>query len=152
MTEIRSLTDLAEYAQDQIDRITRMQQQLNDYVGEGESPRCLVHARTGPGGRVLDLRLSPDTLRLSPEGTAEEITARSPPPNATTRTAPTTSWPPSSRCALANRAPTSSTAACNASTSSPPTSNVSPSNATSATELSVATHAWLTCLELRKVG
>jgi hypothetical protein len=40
MTEIRSLTDLAEYAQDQIDRITRMQQQLNDYVGEGESPRA----------------------------------------------------------------------------------------------------------------
>jgi DNA-binding protein YbaB len=75
MTEIRNLTDLAEYAQDQIDRITRMQQQLNDYVGEGESPRRLVHARTGPGGRLLDLKLSPDTLRLSAEGAAEEITA-----------------------------------------------------------------------------
>lgn len=74
MTEIRNLTDLAAYAQDQIERITRMQQQLNECVGEGESPRRLAHARTGPGGRLLDLRLGTDVLRLSPEGAAEEIT------------------------------------------------------------------------------
>lgn len=75
MTEIRNLTELAEYAHDQIERITRMQQQLNDYIGEAESPRRLVRARTGPGGQLVDLHLTPDVLHLSPDGAAAEITA-----------------------------------------------------------------------------
>jgi DNA-binding protein YbaB len=75
MPEIRSLTDLAEYAQDQLDRIARMQRELADYAGEGESPRRLVHARTGPGGGLLDLRLDPDVLQLSTDGATQEITA-----------------------------------------------------------------------------
>jgi DNA-binding protein YbaB len=75
VTEIRNLDDLAAYAQDQVERITRMQQQLAEYEGEGESPGRLVNARTGPGGRLVDLRLDPDVLRMSPEGAAEEITA-----------------------------------------------------------------------------
>jgi DNA-binding protein YbaB len=75
VTEIRNLDDLAAYAQDQVDRITRMQRQLEEYVGDGESPRRLVRARTGPGGRLIELRLDPDVLRLSPEGAAEEIAA-----------------------------------------------------------------------------
>jgi DNA-binding protein YbaB len=75
VTEIRNLDDLAAYAQDQVERITRMQQQLAEYEGEGESPGRLVRARTGPGGRLVDLRLDPDVLRMSPEGAAGEITA-----------------------------------------------------------------------------
>lgn len=75
MTEIRNLTDLAEYAQDQIERITRMQQEMADYVGEGTSPERLVKARTGPGGQLVDLRLEPDVLRLHPEEAAAEIAA-----------------------------------------------------------------------------
>jgi DNA-binding protein YbaB len=75
MTEIRNLTDLAEYAQDQIDRITRMQRDLADHEGEGESPRGLVRARTGPGGALRDLHLTPDVLRLSPDEASAEITA-----------------------------------------------------------------------------
>jgi DNA-binding protein YbaB len=75
MTEIRNLTDLAEYAQDQVERITRMQQEIADQVGEGTSPRRLVTARTGPGGRVLDLKLDPDALRLPVADASAEITA-----------------------------------------------------------------------------
>lgn len=75
MTEIRNLTDLAEYAQDQIDRITRMQGDLADYQGAGESPQRLVRARTGPGGSLLDLTLTPDLMRLSPGDAAAEISA-----------------------------------------------------------------------------
>jgi hypothetical protein len=75
MTEIRDLGDLAEYAHDQIERITRMQRELADYVGEGESPQRLAKARTGPGGSLRDLRLTPGILRLSPEDAAAEITA-----------------------------------------------------------------------------
>jgi DNA-binding protein YbaB len=75
VTEIRTLTDLAAYAQDQIERLTRMQQDLAECVGEGESPGGLVSARSGPGGRLLDLRLDPETMQLSTEDAAAEITA-----------------------------------------------------------------------------
>jgi YbaB/EbfC DNA-binding family len=73
--EIRNLTDLAAYAQDQVERIARMQQDLEAAVGEGESPRRLARARTGPGGRLLELHLSPDAMRLPAEEAAAEITA-----------------------------------------------------------------------------
>lgn len=75
MTEIRNITDLAEYAQDQIERIGRMQRDLADYAGEGESPRRLVQARTGPGGSLLDLRISPEALRLPAADVTAEVTA-----------------------------------------------------------------------------
>lgn len=75
MPEIQNLTDLAAYAQDQVERIARMQQDLAEVVGEGESPRRLARARTGPGGRLLDLHLSPDAMRLPAEDAAAEIAA-----------------------------------------------------------------------------
>lgn len=75
MTQIRNLTDLAEYAQDQLDRISRMQRELADHVGEGESPGRTVRARTGPGGGLLELRLTPETLRMNTDDAAAEITA-----------------------------------------------------------------------------
>lgn len=75
MTDIGNLSDLAAYAQEQIERITGMQQDLAAATGEGESPGRLVRARTGPGGRLLDLQLSPATMRLSPAEAAAEISA-----------------------------------------------------------------------------
>jgi len=75
MTEIRNLDDLAAYAQEQVERITRMQQQLAEYEGAGESAGGLVRARTGPGGRLVGLRLDPEVMRMSPDAAAEEITA-----------------------------------------------------------------------------
>jgi DNA-binding protein YbaB len=70
-----SLTDLAAYAQEQVERLTRMQEDLAACVGEGESPGGLVSARTGPAGRLIDLRLDPDVLDLSTQDAAAEITA-----------------------------------------------------------------------------
>jgi hypothetical protein len=75
MTEIRNLTELAEYAQGQIERITRMHQQLNDYVGEAESPRRHVRARTGPGGKLLGLQITPNALRLTAGDLTTEVAA-----------------------------------------------------------------------------
>lgn len=75
MSEIRSLTDLAEYAQDQIERIQRMQRDLADYAGEGRSPRGHVRARTGPGGALLDLHVEDGAMRLSAVDLAAEVCA-----------------------------------------------------------------------------
>jgi DNA-binding protein YbaB len=75
VTDIHTLSGLAAYAQEQIECLTRLQQDLEDCVGEGGSPGGLVTARTGPGGRLLDLRLDPDALRLSTQDAADEIMA-----------------------------------------------------------------------------
>jgi len=75
MAEIRNLDELAAYAQEQIARITQMQQQLTEQTGAGESPSGAVRARTGPGGRLLDLELSASALRMSPEDASAEIVA-----------------------------------------------------------------------------
>lgn len=75
MPDIRNLDELAAYAQEQVARITQMQQQLTEQTGSGESPGGSVRARTGPGGRLLDLELTPGTLRMSPEDAAAEIVA-----------------------------------------------------------------------------
>lgn len=75
MADIRSLGELADYAQEQIERIQRMQQDLADQVGEAESPRGLVLARTGAGGMLVDLRIDPNARRLSSEELAAEVVA-----------------------------------------------------------------------------
>ena len=49
MTEIHTLTDLAAYAQEQVERLARMQEDLAVCAGEGESPGGLVSARNGSG-------------------------------------------------------------------------------------------------------
>ena len=75
MTEIRNLTDLAEYAQEQIERVTRMQQEISEYAGEGTSPERYVRAKTGPGGQLLDLQLDSAAMGLHPRELTAEITA-----------------------------------------------------------------------------
>lgn len=75
MTEIRSLEDLAEYAEQQIRRLGQMQAELAGQTGTGESPRGYVRARTGPGGLLKELRIDPTALRLSSEELEAEVTA-----------------------------------------------------------------------------
>ncbi|MGW4464672.1 YbaB/EbfC family nucleoid-associated protein [Micromonospora sp. NBC_01796] len=75
MPDIRNLEDLAEYAHQQVARIQRMQDDLADQYGTGESPRGYVRARTGPGGAIQELRIDPGALRLSAEDVAAEVTA-----------------------------------------------------------------------------
>lgn len=75
MADIRNLADLADYAQQQIARIQRMQQDLAEQFGEGQSPRGLVVARTGPGGVLLDLQIDPNARRLTTEELAAEVKA-----------------------------------------------------------------------------
>ncbi|WP_329106434.1 YbaB/EbfC family nucleoid-associated protein [Micromonospora sp. NBC_01699] len=75
MPDIRNLDDLAEYAHQQVARIQRMQEDLADQYGTGESPRGYVRARTGPGGALQELRIDPGALRLSAEDVAAEVTA-----------------------------------------------------------------------------
>jgi DNA-binding protein YbaB len=73
--EIRSLEDLAEYAYQQVDRIRRMQADLAAQYGSGESPRGLVRARTGPGGRIQQLRIDPAAGGLPLDDLAAEVMA-----------------------------------------------------------------------------
>ncbi|MEV4626558.1 YbaB/EbfC family nucleoid-associated protein [Micromonospora sp. NPDC049523] len=75
MPDIRNLEDLAEYAHQQVARIQRMQDDLADQYGTGESPRGYVRARTGPGGAIQELRIDPGAMRLSAEDVAAEVTA-----------------------------------------------------------------------------
>jgi DNA-binding protein YbaB len=73
--EIRGLEDLAEYAEQQIRQLGRMQADLAAQAGQGESPRGYVRARTGPGGLLQELRIDPTGLRLSAEELEAEVTA-----------------------------------------------------------------------------
>lgn len=75
MPDIRNLEDLAEYAHEQLARIQRMQDDLADQFGTGESPRGYVRARTGPGGGLQELRIDPAAMRLPAEDVAAEVTA-----------------------------------------------------------------------------
>ncbi|WP_211240874.1 YbaB/EbfC family nucleoid-associated protein [Hamadaea tsunoensis] len=59
---MKNLDDLAAYALHQVERLRALQARLADLSCEGRSPDGLVVARTGAGGRVLDLRLDPRAL------------------------------------------------------------------------------------------
>ncbi|MBL7258882.1 YbaB/EbfC family nucleoid-associated protein [Paractinoplanes lichenicola] len=75
MPEIRDFTDLAAYAQEQLERISRMQSDMAGAAGEGVSPQRYARARTGPGGQVLELRLDRDASSLPVAELADEIVA-----------------------------------------------------------------------------
>jgi DNA-binding protein YbaB len=75
LTEIRNLAQLAEYANEQIQRIAKMQSDLAGSAGRGQGPRGMVRARTGPGGKLLGLRIDPEALRLSAEQVTAEVAA-----------------------------------------------------------------------------
>ncbi|HEV7900168.1 MAG TPA: YbaB/EbfC family nucleoid-associated protein [Planosporangium sp.] len=67
------LTELADYAHRQVERIERMQADLDEASAEAESRSGRVRARTGPGGAVLDLRIEPVAMAVSPEELAAEV-------------------------------------------------------------------------------
>lgn len=75
MPDLRSLEDLAEYAHQQVERIQRMQADLAAQYGSADSPDGHVHARTGPGGVVQELRIAPSGMRLSADELAAEVMA-----------------------------------------------------------------------------
>lgn len=73
MPEIHSVEGLADYACQQIERIERMQRELAEQEGAGESPSGHVRARTGVAGAVRDLKIEPGGLRLTPEELGAEV-------------------------------------------------------------------------------
>jgi DNA-binding protein YbaB len=75
VAEIRNFEDLAEYAEQQVRQLGKMQADLAEHAGTGESPRRYVRARTGPGGLLQELRIDPNALRLSAEELEAEVTA-----------------------------------------------------------------------------
>jgi DNA-binding protein YbaB len=73
--DIRSLEELAEYVQRQVEQIQRMQSDVAAQYGEGVSPREYVRARTGPGGALQELRIDPTALRLPVAEVEAEVVA-----------------------------------------------------------------------------
>jgi DNA-binding protein YbaB len=68
------LNALADHAQRQVERLAHLQADLAEASATADSRSGLVHARTGPGGAVLGLRIEPAAMRLSPEDLAAEVT------------------------------------------------------------------------------
>jgi hypothetical protein len=58
-----------------VERIQRMQTDLEGQFGIAQSPRRFVRARTGPGGVLQELRIDPGALRLTADAEAAEVTA-----------------------------------------------------------------------------
>ncbi|MCY1143271.1 YbaB/EbfC family nucleoid-associated protein [Actinoplanes sp. Pm04-4] len=75
MPPFRDFQDLAAYAQEQLDRVGRMQADMAAAAGEGVSPQRYARARTGPGGKLLELRLDPDAQSLSLAELTDEVVA-----------------------------------------------------------------------------
>jgi hypothetical protein len=75
MPPFRDFQDLAAYAQEQLDRVGRMQADMAAAAGEGVSPHRYARARTGPGGKLLELRLDPDAQSLSLGELTDEVVA-----------------------------------------------------------------------------
>src|SRR4051812_44379748 len=52
-----------------------MQERMAELTGEGRSADGLVVARTGPGGRILELRIDDAALRLGKARLGADVTA-----------------------------------------------------------------------------
>ncbi len=74
MPELNDLDDLVAYAQGQVERIQRMQDELGTASAEATSRGGYVRARTGAGGALLDLRIEPAARQLSTHELAAEVT------------------------------------------------------------------------------
>jgi DNA-binding protein YbaB len=72
---MNNLGDLVYYALDQVERVRQAQERLEHASAEGRSPDGLVVARTGPGGRLLDLRVDEAALRGGAERLAGSVQA-----------------------------------------------------------------------------
>jgi DNA-binding protein YbaB len=73
--ELSNLDGLAGYAMQQVEKLRRMQEQMGELTGEGRSADGLVVARTGAGGRILDLRVDETVLRSGAARVSADVTA-----------------------------------------------------------------------------
>ncbi|NUT31994.1 MAG: YbaB/EbfC family nucleoid-associated protein [Hamadaea sp.] len=75
MAELRNLDDLANYALAQVDRLRRAQEQLEEISAVGRSQDGLVVARTGAGGRLIELHVANAALRRGADRLSASVTA-----------------------------------------------------------------------------
>lgn len=75
MAGMNNLDGLAHYALDQVDRLRRAQERLEQASAEGRSPDGLVVARTGAGGMLRDLRIDESALRSGADRLSHAVTA-----------------------------------------------------------------------------
>lgn len=75
VSELSNLDGLAGYALQQVEKLRQMQERMGELTGEGRSPDGLVVARTGAGGRILDLRIDEAALRSGPASVSDAVTA-----------------------------------------------------------------------------
>jgi DNA-binding protein YbaB len=73
--ELSKLDGLAGYALQQVEKLRQMQERMGELTGEGRSSDGLIVARTGAGGRILDLHIDEAVLRSGPERVSDGVTA-----------------------------------------------------------------------------
>ena len=75
VSELSNLDSLAGYALQQVEKLRQMQERMTELTGEGRSPDGLVVARTGAGGRILDLHIDEAALRSGAARVSAGVTA-----------------------------------------------------------------------------
>lgn len=75
MAGLNNLDDLAHYALAQVDRLRQAQEQLEQVSAQGRSPDGLVVARTGAGGRLIELHIDDAALRGGADRVGASVTA-----------------------------------------------------------------------------
>lgn len=75
MGELSNLDGLAGYAMQQVEKLRQMQERMGELTGEGRSADGLVVARTGAGGRILELRIDETALRSGSARISADVTA-----------------------------------------------------------------------------
>jgi DNA-binding protein YbaB len=75
VSEVSNLDGLAGYAMQQVEKLRQMQERMGELTGEGRSSDGLVVARTGAGGRILELRIDETALRSGAVRLSADVTA-----------------------------------------------------------------------------
>lgn len=75
MSELSNLDGLANYALQQVEKLRQVQERMGELTGEGRSADGLVVARTGPGGRILELKIDEAALRSGAARVSASVTA-----------------------------------------------------------------------------
>lgn len=73
MSGLSNLDGLAGYALQQVEKLRQMQERMGELTGEGRTPDGLVVARTGAGGRILDLRVDEEVLRSGAAAVSDAV-------------------------------------------------------------------------------
>lgn len=75
MSGLSNLDGLAGYALQQVEKLRQMQERMGELTGEGRSLNGLVVARTGDGGRILELSIDEAVLRSGTAAVSDAVTA-----------------------------------------------------------------------------